>query len=302
MHESFLRHERFRYLKLACAMGAVSVLAYAWHSPAYGANGGTWLGYTLGTIGALLILWLTALGIRKRRYRSSLGTQRGWTSAHVYFGAVLLLVATLHTGFQFGWNVHTLAYALMVAVILSGFYGVIAYSRYPRLITENRAESNREAWLAEIFDLNESAVALADRISPEVHRIVVRAVARQRIGGNWWQQVLSGTAKEADTELLAVGNILRQRLSVSARAPIEDAEQRILFTTVQIMVTDTDPAIERLKQLLDLLIRRNELVTRINRDIQSHARMQAWLYLHVPLTAGLLAALLAHVISVFLYW
>ena len=81
--------------------------------------------------------------------------------------------------------------ALMVAVILSGLYGVIAYSRYPRLITENRAESNREAWLAEIFDLNESAVALADRISPEVHRIVVRAVARQRIGGSGWQQVLS---------------------------------------------------------------------------------------------------------------
>lgn len=302
MHESFLRHARFRYLKLACGIGVVSILVYAWHSPDYGPNGGTWLGYTLGTIGALLILWLTGLGVRKRRYRSSLGTQRGWTSAHVYLGLVLLLVATLHTGFQFGWNVHTLAYALMVAVILSGVYGVIAYSRYPRLITENRAESNREAWLAEIFDLNQSAVALADRISPEVHRIVVRAVSRQRIGGSWRQQVRSGTAEDANAELLAVGDILRQRLSTSAHAPIEDAEQRILFTTVQIMVTDTDPAIERLKQLLDLLTRRNELINRINRDIQAHARMQVWLYLHVPLTAGLLAALLAHVVSVFLYW
>ena len=31
-------------------------------------NGGTWLGYTLGTIGALLIVWLMLFGIRKRRY------------------------------------------------------------------------------------------------------------------------------------------------------------------------------------------------------------------------------------------
>ncbi|MCZ6856270.1 MAG: hypothetical protein O7G86_20330, partial [Gammaproteobacteria bacterium] len=29
------------------------------------ANGGTWQGYLLGTIGALLIVWLTLLGVRK---------------------------------------------------------------------------------------------------------------------------------------------------------------------------------------------------------------------------------------------
>jgi len=47
---------------------------------------------------------------------------------------------------------------------------------------------------------------------------------------------------------------------------------------------------------------RKELVERINLDIRLHARMQIWLYLHVPLTLALLAALLTHVISVFLYW
>jgi hypothetical protein len=30
--------------------------------------------------------------------------------------------------------------------------------------------------------------------------------------------------------------------------------------------------------------------------------MQIWLYFHVPLTIALLAALTAHIVSVFLYW
>ena len=55
----------------------------------------------------------------------------GWLSAHVYLGVVLVVVATLHASFQAGWNVHTLAYVLMLFVVLSGIYGVIMYARVP---------------------------------------------------------------------------------------------------------------------------------------------------------------------------
>ena len=67
MHESFLRHERWRYLKAALALCALTIAVYLWHDPLDGPNGGTWLGYTLGTLGALLIVWLAWLGVRKRR-------------------------------------------------------------------------------------------------------------------------------------------------------------------------------------------------------------------------------------------
>ena len=69
-HEGFLRHADFRWLKIASVLSLASLAAFA-ALYAFGdlrpqPSGGTWLGYTLGTIGALLIVWLTLLGIRKR--------------------------------------------------------------------------------------------------------------------------------------------------------------------------------------------------------------------------------------------
>ena len=145
MHESFLVYRNFRHLKWALALCVVSLIFYVWHpwhDAAEPRNGGTWLGYTLGTIGALIIFWLTWFGARKRSFNAASRLQ-GWLSAHVYLGASLIIVATLHTGFQFGWNVHTLAYVLMLAVIASGFYGIYAYARYPTLMTANRGEIGR---------------------------------------------------------------------------------------------------------------------------------------------------------------
>ena len=44
------------------------------------------------------------------------------------------------------------------------------------------------------------------------------------------------------------------------------------------------------------------LVEKVRKDIQYKAIMDFWLYIHVPITFALLAALIAHIISVFLYW
>ncbi len=303
MHESFLRHQRWRYLKAAAGLCALAIAVYLWHAPLDGPNGGTWLGYALGTLGALMIVWLAWLGVRKRQYASNLGTVRGWVSAHVYFGLALLLIATLHTGFQFGWNLHTLAYALMVLVIASGVVGIVVYTRYPRLITDHRSQATREAWVEDVMDLNEQAIQLADRISPDVHRFVLRGAERVHLGGSWREQLTGVRGDAGAAEMQALTEILRKKLTATGaeRAAVQDAEQIILLTDEKIMMTERDPAVERLKQLLELLTRRNDLAARVNQDVRYHARLQIWLYFHVPLTAALLAALAAHIVAVFLY-
>jgi hypothetical protein len=312
IHQGFLVHAGYRYLKLALLLCAASIAAYLCYDPPGGRNGGTWVGYALGTLGALLILWLTWLGVRKRRYRSNLGSVRGWTSAHVYFGLSLIVIATLHAAFDFGWNIHTLAYLLMCAVILSGLYGVAVYSMLPQQITANRTQGTRELWLAELEDLNEQSLKLADAIDPEVHRIVVRSVERARIGGSLREQLFGfRKADVSGSHFTALLDTLNQRLAEfenPGTGPTKPKKKFDMMSTEAFMASELatgDRAVEateRIKKLLDLLSHRRDLAARINRDIRLQARLQIWLYFHVPMTFALLAALTAHIISVFIYW
>ena len=302
-HGSFLRHKGYRYLKIASALCVLAIIAYWIHDPQDGPNGGTWLGYTLGTIGALLIAWLAWLGVRKRRYHSTAGTVKGWLSAHVYLGLALITIATLHTGFQFGWNIHTIAYVLMLAVILSGIFGIGVYVRMPTLITENMGDSDRETLIDEVLDLNQQALKIADQMGAEVHRIIVRSTERMRIGGGLRDQ-LFGPLPPGQRVIDELRKVLadKQR-AASAEAFDPNSSSTVIFMAGELAQTGKSAeAAEKARQLMELISRRNSLISRINRDIQLHAQMQIWLYFHVPLTVGLLAALTAHIIAVFIYW
>lgn len=300
MHASFLTHANKRWLWAALVLALGCLLAYGWHDPV-GAppNGGTWLGYTLGTISALLILWLLWFGVRKRRYGSGQGSVRGWLSAHVYLGTSLLLLALLHSGFQFGWNVHTLALVLMLVVIFSGFFGVYAYLRYPTLMTRNRENASREAMIEEIGELDQNALALADAVDPKIHAIVLRSIGKTRLGGGVWAQL--NARDDSDAALAGLRAAIADR-EKSSQAPTT-GEMPTMFAMVDFLASrSTDRQSETLRKLIDLLTRKKSLASRVARDIQLQALMEVWLYVHVPLSVGLLAALTAHVVSVFFYW
>jgi hypothetical protein len=301
MHGSFLTHANKRWLWAALGLLAASIGVYLWHAPVGTVpNGGTWLGYTLGTVGALLIVWLMYFGVRKRRYGRGTGSVRGWLSAHVYLGSSLILVALLHSGFQFGWNVHTLALVLMLIVIFSGFFGVYAYLRYPTLMTRNRQDATRDAMLEEIGEIDQNALMLADAVDPKIHAIVLRSIEKTRLGGGVWAQL---TARDDSEAALA-----RLREAIAARENEAKAkpakEMPTMFAMVDFLAggSGNDQQSEALRKLIDLLTRKKTLATRVARDIQFQALMEIWLYLHVPLSFALLAALTAHIVSVLFYW
>jgi len=280
---SILEYRGGRYLRVALVLCAAALAVYAWHEPPavyVKPYGGTWLGYALGTLSALLVLWLLLLGVRKRRYRSRMGTVQGWTSAHVYLGASLLVLATLHSGFEFGWNVHTLAYVLMALVIASGAVGVYAYLRYPALMTKNLGEDTLEGTLLSVGDLDRKCRRIALDLPDEVNTIVTRATRAStreaRLGGSLLGP-LAGDAvrcptREACAELVRVGAGY-------------SGQQSVLNG-----------------QLVSAMTRKSTLIDRVRRDLRYRALMELWLYAHVPLSFALLAALIAHVISVFYFW
>jgi len=292
MHTSLLAWRSHRYLKACLLLLIVSVALYVsqWGNDSQPPNGGTWQGYVLGTVGALLIAWLSLLGIRKRSYSSTIGTVQGWTSAHVYLGAVLLIVATLHCAVQFGWNIHTLAYVLMCLVIGSGFYGLYVYMHLPERLAINGAEKERAQWLEELDQLDNGIRDVAQRCDAELQAMVLSALDLTTLGGGVFNQLFA--IDSSRVEPLGGGrpvpNLGQQTVTDELAARVPAASRRA--------------EAEVLNELLSSFGRRQVILHVLRRDIQLKGLLKVWLYLHIPLTAALLAALTIHVISVFLYW
>ena len=303
MHVSFLAYRRFEYLKYSLALIGLSVITYALHDPSVPPNGGTWLGYTLGTVGAALILWLLWFGVRKRQYHSHLGQLTGWLSAHVYIGSALLVVATLHCGFQFGWNVHTLSYVLMVLVIISGMYGVFTYAYYPARLTENRAGMGIKpmTMLSEVADLDRQCLQIADQIGDKVHQMILRSIERTKLGASL-SRCSGGVGRRSGMlPMSSKSDAGRSQLPLPPLAtPIQQqgGEMTVMYVVGQFGSAQAD----QVKRLLDLINAKKALVTRVQNDLRYHTLMSVWRYLHVCLSIALLAALIAHVVSVFFYW
>jgi hypothetical protein len=275
-HQSILEYANFRWFKLAFALSAVAGFAYGFHEPSTKPYGGSPLGYTLGAVSALLVLWLLAFGVRKRMYRSTLGGVQGWLSAHVYLGTALLVVATLHTGFELGWNVHGLAYVLMVLVVVSGFYGVFVYLRVPTAMTANLGDETLESMLLRMADIDKDMREKALSLPDALFKVVDRSVAATRLGGNFFR-IVSGRDRACPT--------------AQAARELPELAKSLMGETANVN-----------KEVYTLLLEKNELLRRARRAMRHKALLDLWLYVHVPLSIALVAALAVHVIAVFIYW
>jgi hypothetical protein len=313
---SFLEYGDHKFLRLTSLLALLALIVY-WAAWPEGGKpyGGTWLGYGLGIASAGIVLLLGWYGIRKRqtpkvierrkhhrrrqifgddsqqakgrsadrrklpaeqhwRYANNL---QAWLSSHVYLGILLVLLASLHAGFRFDWNLHTLTYFLLLAVVASGIYGLYAYLRYPRLITENIGEGSLDDLLLQIVELDEMARVRALGLPDDVNYLVTRSRKKTRLGGNWLQRLIAS----------------------QSRCPTDHAVEEIeKLGTVH--VNGDQPKLMR--DLYTVLLQKQRLVVRARLDIRLNARMRFWLMLHVPLSIALLAALFAHVLSVLIYW
>jgi hypothetical protein len=296
MHESFINYRNYRYGVFALALCLGAVLSYVFDARHEPQNGGTWLGYTLGSIAALLICYLALYGVRRRSFRSAAGSASGWLSAHVYLGIAVLCIATLHCGFQFGWNVHTSVFVLMLLVVISGCWGVYVYARYPGLMIRQRGNSSRETLLERLSELDRRARLLASAFDDRIQWLVEDAIGRTHLGGGVWAQ-LRGRDRSAIL-IPAAG-----RGAPFARVVSNEGQHVLIERLAQEHAATHAAGFDaRLQELLDVAGEKAVLVGKLQKDIQLQGLLQIWLYFHLPLCFGLLAALVIHVLAVFLYW
>ena len=276
LHDGFLRHANFRWLKIATILCLLTIASYLMIDVTPRHNGGSWYGYTLGTIGVGLILWLTLLGLRKRAMTRGRWSLKAWTSAHVYLGSSLIVIGTLHTGFQLGWNVHTLAYALMMLVILSGLFGIIVYATLPTALSNNRAEMTQVQMLEAIRAIDRQLHDAAQPLPQAQASLVRQSLNDDPFGGS-----------------------LIARLSGRyLRCATAAAQASLRHWTGDHPDTGKEP-LEKIDALLE---RKQAMLARLRRHLRLKALLEIWLYVHVPATFALLAALTAHIVSVFFYW
>lgn len=304
---TLLEYKNYRYFKIASLLMIFAVVAYLFNQPATGTYGGSWLGYLFGILSALIVVALILYGVRKRltpirTERQNLltaspprqnipdrrkheanwlrhhgATLQGWLSAHTYLGTALIVLATLHTGFEFGWNVHTLAYALMMSVIISGFYGIYAYLRFPRLMTANMGSIDTfDTLLLEIDDLDKQASIKSLQFSDDICAIVRKARQETLIGGNFFQQLTAYRRNCPTAEAVQQLQVLGKSLNYDQLKSFDD--------------------------LYSVMAHKESLVGRARRDVMYRARLEFWLYLHAPLSIAFLTALIAHIVAIFFYW
>ena len=275
VHESFLLYRSLRFMWLAITLVFVCILLYVLHSPLGEPSGNSWLGYTLGCISAALVIWLAWFGIRKRQYALSTTKLKVWLSAHIYFGLALVVIATLHSGFQIGWNIHSVAYVLMLLTVISGIFGIYIYARYPKLMTKNRAGLSMEEMMGQISELDQQLLEEGQRLPEEINTALLKAARETYIGGN----------------------ILEKISPKRIVCPTTEARNLIETKFADMSLSD-----QRISKVIKLLAKKTKLLRRARRDVQIKVILRIWLFFHIPLAVGLLGALFSHVLAVFFYW
>src|SRR5260221_13653104 len=81
----------------------------------------------------------------------------------------------------------------MMIVIFSGMFGFYVYTRYPRLMTENRRGMTLSAMMTQVAEIDQDCRKAALRLGDEINNAVLQASENTRIGGSMWRQ-LSGDA------------------------------------------------------------------------------------------------------------
>lgn len=275
-HDGFLGYRNFRWAWRAGALCVIAIAAYLLMDAEPRPNGGSVFGYAAGTIAAALVLWLTLLGLRKRAITSGDWSLKAWVSAHVYLGLAVMVVATLHSGFQFGWNVHTLAYGLMVLVVVSGLFGITVYAILPRYLSRNRGETTQKQMLETLKALDRQINEAAQPLSEAQARVVQMSLDDSRVGGHLWRRLSGGRGRCGNRRaLLRLKGLRRQA---------------------------TDVELQMLDRIEELLQRKAAALAQVRRHLQIRAWLSVWLAVHVPATIALIAAITAHVFSVFIYW
>lgn len=263
---------RRRFLWLFLLTGG-SYLVYANHTYPHG---GSVIGIVYGVAGSLIILLLMYFGVRKRSYKSSLGTLQNWLQAHIYLGILVFFIVLFHSGFRFHDRVAVTALVLLTLVFVSGIIGALLYTYIPPLLIDVESKLT------------------AQQISDQINQLaqVMRRLAADK--STAFRDYCADFLRLERPKTFAGWRIMARAVSAPAAASLKP-----LAADLEMI-----PPAERAEfiQLLALANQMKELHRSLILKQRYINTMAAWLYLHLPLSFAMMVAIIAHIGGAFYYW
>ena len=267
---------RARFWRVVGILSFVGLTAsYVWYSRSVPfTHGGSTMGIFYGVVATFLVLMLAYFGIRKRSYQSTWGTLDGWLQGHLYLGLLVPVVVVYHAGFRFRDMVATTTGVVLLIVVLSGIWGTLFYAALPRRLTRIQSSLTVEEISAQLNQTAQAMNRLAAGRSVLFQRIADQILKkiRPRSFAGWRLLVASGRVIEED------GSYWQSLLDQLGE--------------------DERPS---MRQLLVLFRQHRELHLRLRFQQRYRNLLEAWLYMHVPLSILLIVLLTVHVVAAFYF-
>lgn len=205
------------------------------------------------------------------------GTLFGWLSAHAYFGGALLVTASLHSGFHFAWNLHTLVYLLLLLMVASGVWGALAYLRYPALLSGNSPSLAADERWARIAEVDRALHAGKAGLPADLSAVVTQSLGDDPLAAGMWRQALGAPPRFRNARALET---------------VQDFVRRL----------EADDHATQARELYGLLLKKQHLLTRMAEESRLYARMRVWRIVHGPVAVAFVALLAAHVATMLVFW
>lgn len=254
--------------------------------------GATWAGIVLGAIALALMTFAALLGLRKRFLGLRVGRAQTWMRGHLWLGLLSFFVVLLHAGFHARGTLALVLIVLASIVTVSGVAGAALQHFMPRMIT-------REVPLETIF---EQIPHVREQLREEAQSLITaafapaKAAAAAQAGVHPASDSSAVATFEDALESEALQEFCEQQISpfllkgsadsaLSGKASAESA-----FRQMRTML----PA--RFHATLASLESLTEEARQLSRQQTLHWWLHGWLFVHVPLSYGLLALSAVHAV------
>lgn len=175
------------------------------------------LGYNLGVIGSLLMLFLVLYPLRKKaRFLQNVGTIKTWFHIHIVFGTLGPTLILFHANFSFGSLNSTLALFFTILVAASGFFHIFIYTKihfklHSKKTTLQELQEKTEAKRSSIQHIFTYAPSLKKRLFDFENHVlttphgIFHSMARIMTVGSktWWHYLIISAGLKRGLEITA---------------------------------------------------------------------------------------------------